>query len=1208
MTTFDSNTVNLADLNLIEASAGTGKTYTLAELYLRLILEKGLTVDQILVVTYTKAATQELRDRLRQKLVDARDALLDLLDPTDIEPIKRLISAEEKATASRHLNLAIQSFDEAAIFTIHGFCQRVLGDFAFESGLPFELELVGDDVALLQAATDDFWRREVVTAGKDTVAYLVAKNETPESLLKSVRNLIGKPYLIYLPVVVLDVEQSAAEAQVQFERVQTLWPQEREAVIETLNDTALLSQASYKPAKVKEVLQALESLLAKTRLPSIIFKDFAHFTQTKIGGAVKKGHELPECRFWSACDRLLELCTQRQTSMELQRQQLRVKLLTYLQETLPQRKQQQQTQSYDDLLLNLEQALNGKQGDWLVEQLRNQYPAALIDEFQDTDPIQYASFNQIYAESGLATFLVGDPKQAIYSFRGADIFTYLRAKESAQHIHTLTTNWRSHPKLVAAINTLFTRQNEPFYYQNIPFQPVGAAREGGEALLIDGKGQAPFQILWAKGKLKESGKNKGKELLSKGEMTLIAVNETVNEITHLLNRSVEGNVQLYDQKSEKLALLMGGDIAVLVRNSKQGAAIQKALQARGINSVQQGKDNIFESDEAQQLERILLAIAQPSNASRVKAALVTSLWGVSAVALYELEQDDQQWQAILDVFYELHQLWQQYGFMRMFRQWMMRISVQQHSLTFPNGERILTNLNHLIELIQTHASEQKTGMEETLHWLSAHRQSVDPNDETGQLRLESDAQLVKIITIHKSKGLEYPLVFCPFLWDANLRAKKNEVINFYRAEDKQGYVAFSEPDLSEAAVIATQEEQAEDRRLLYVALTRAKERCVIVWGPAYYQQGAHVTDAALFDLLHPNLTDLDGAQMQADLEMLVAENAETMSIATINNDKVIDYQSDTESESVLAARTFNGTIQPPWLIGSFSGLTRASSNYHDVELPDYDAHQTAERMSVSTQASTELNRFSFPRGAQAGVCLHALFEYWDFTSQDTEAMQILVGRTLLQYGFDDEKWSDVACQWLSEVLATPLDDSRLRLADLTPAKRLDELEFYFPVADLTVKNLQQALLPMLDQDAPLATVINRLSFSTLSGFMKGFIDLVFEHKGRFYVVDYKSNHLGDSAADYQADAMDNAMISHDYPLQYAIYSLALHRYLKLRMPDYDPEQHFGGVYYLFIRGMHPAWCQGQAQGQVGSRAGVFFDKPSLTLLDALDSCMRGDSR
>ena len=262
-------------------------------------------------------------------------------------------------------------------------------------------------------------------------------------------------------------------------------------------------------------------------------------------------------------------------------------------------------------------------------------------------------------------------------------------------------------------------------------------------------------------------------------------------------------------------------------------------------------------------------------------------------------------------------------------------------------------------------------------------------------------------------------------------------------------------------------------------------------------------------------------------------------------------------------------------------------------MPDYDAQTSKNEAIVRT---TVMDRFGFPRGAQAGTCLHALFEYWDFVSQDTDARENLVSRTLLQYGFDD-KWTSVACQWLTEVLATPLNETGLSLGQLTQTQRLDELEFYFPVANLSVSKLQQTLLPLLPQDSALATVIKRLKFFNLTGFMKGFIDLVFEHQGRFYVVDYKSNHLGCEKDDYQSGPLNEAMIEHDYPLQYLIYTLALHRYLRLRLSDYDPEKHLGGVYYLFIRGMKPDWGQ----------AGVFYDKPSIALLDKLDQCLQDES-
>ena len=1160
MSRFDAKTVALADFNLIEASAGTGKTYTLAELYLRLLLENHLTVDQILVVTYTRAATEELRDRLRQKLVLARDDLL--------------TSGEHGSEACQRLNLAIQSFDEAAIFTIHGFCQRVLADFAFESGLYFDLELIGDDQVFLQQIVDDFWRKHISTADQKLVRYLLDKKQSPEKLLQSIRGLLGQPYLHILAIPEQNIEQVYQQAEQQFEQVKRLWQQEQEAVIATVQNKALLNGNKYRTASVEKWLVLLSETLQKNTVPTSLFADFDRFTPAKLTDALKKDHYLPELEFWSACEKLMESVEAVQSAQALQYQRLRLNLLNELQATMPERKQQSQVQSYDDLLLNLQQALDGERGDELVSRLRARFPAALIDEFQDTDPVQYTSFSRIYTDSGLPVFLVGDPKQAIYSFRGADIFTYLSAKDQAQNEYNLEKNWRSHPKLVAAINQLFLRQDTPFIYQNIPFHPVEAEREDTPVLTINQQMPTALQLLWA-------GSEKP---MAKKEMTALAASVTADEIARVLNLAEDGQATLLNKQNKPKAV-SGGDIAVLVRNHRQAFAIQQCLQTRGINSVQQGRDNVFASAEALMLQRVLSAMAEPQNQQRITAALATELWHFTAAELYALQHDDVQWSQQLDLFYDLHQLWQKYGFIRAFRQLLTTISARQQLLSLADGERKLTNLLHLAELIQAFSIEQNSAIEAVLQWFSGRLQSIDPNDETGQLRLESDEQLVKIITIHKSKGLEYPIVFCPFLWDSNLRAAKDDVIRFHAPDDDyHAHVAFAEPALTKAAEFVTQEERAEGFRLLYVALTRAREQCIVCWGNV---KGAE--QAALFSLLHPDSNELDNKKLLADLMKLVSANADTMTLTHLDSEQQVSFQPQQTSKGVLAARQFKGTIHPPWRIGSFSALTIG----HDAELPDYDA-QSDQQVPTPLEQPLATDRFSFPRGAQAGTCLHAIFEHWDFASDDKQAMQTLVNRILLQYGFE-ERWTPVVCQWLSEVLATSLNKSGLCLANLATSQRLDELAFYFPVAGLTVETVQQALLPLLVKSSPLANVISQLRFSDLTGFMKGFIDLVFEHQGRFYIVDYKSNWLGTSEQAYQLSELEQAMISHDYPLQYLIYSLALHRYLRLRMPDYDPDQHLGGAYYLFIRGMRPDWQQ----------AGVFYDKPDTALLDALDTCLQG---
>jgi exodeoxyribonuclease V beta subunit len=1166
MKKFDAKTVSLAGMNLIEASAGTGKTYTLAELYLRLVLEHDLKVDQILVVTYTRAATEELRDRLRQKLVDKRDALLDA-------PL-----ASEQRREFHTLNLAIQSFDQAAIFTIHGFCQRVLTDFAFESGLRFDVDLIGDEKDILQAATDDFWRRNISQADPELSAYLLAKRQTPETLLQSIRNLIGKPYLNYVALPEIDIQRFQQTAQDHFTSVRRAWMAEQDQIITALQNKDLLNGNKYRAASVEKWLISLLALMELDSLPATIFKEFDRFTQGRLEEALKKDQQLPELSFWTATESLLDAYQQLDTARTIQLQNLRLSLLAYLNETVPELKQQQQVQSYDDLLVTLEQALNAEHGDQLVEQLRSQYQAALIDEFQDTDPVQYQSFSRIYAQSGLPTFFVGDPKQAIYSFRGADIFTYLKAKSTTEFEHTLMTNWRSHPRLVSAVNQIFERRQQAFVYDAIPFIAVDAARPDTQALVIDNDQQLPLQFLWAA----------SEKPLSKTAMRSLAANSTADEIARLLNLAQEGRARLNEESdSEQYRDLSGGDIAVLVRNHRQASEIQQCLQQRGINSVQQGRDNVFSSPEAVLIERLLLAVAEPNNASRIIAVLASSLFGFNAEMLYQLQQDEAAYLKQFDFFHELHQLWLNKGFMSMFRHVMVAQSVQQRVLAADNGERQLTNLYHIAELIQDYCSRQNSTIEAVLTWLANYRQAAEGEDETAQVRLESDEQLVKIITIHKSKGLEYPIVFCPFLWDINLRAADGDLIRFHDPDqDNAAYVAMLEPMLSKAKDYALQEEQAEELRLLYVALTRARERCMITWASA-----KDVQQSALFSLLHPTLSKIDATQMQTDLQQLVGSSNNTISMSQLVEQEPVRLDDNRVEKQALAAREFIGIIEKPWRIGSFSALTAG----HDAEVPDYDGYSVIEPDVQTESKAGLLERFKFPRGAQAGTCLHSIFEQWDFNTDDREGLSDLVGQVLMQYGFSQD-WIPAVCDWLSEIVSTPLSaDSSLCLADLSPTQRLDEMEFYFPVAQLSVASFKQAIKPYLTENSALERVINQSDFYDLSGFMKGFIDLIFEHEGRFYVVDYKSNFLGSEPNDYAMAELDEAMISHDYPLQYLIYSLALHRYLALRLPDYDPEQHLGGVYYLFIRGMHPQWGQ----------AGVFADKPSADLLIAFDHYLQG---
>ena len=1158
MKQFDADKVLLQGTNLIEASAGTGKTYTLAELYCRLVVEKQLEVSQILVVTYTRAATEELRGRLRQRLVKERQ---DLSDQDGADP-----------AALKRLKLAIQSFDEAAIFTIHGFCQRALQDFAFESGHFFDMEMVSDEEDIKQAVVDDFWRKKVNAVDPAFAEYLLQKKQTPETLLSAVGHLPGKPYLRYLPLPENDPHLARQRADSDFASLRQCWQNYNAEVIDIITDSTLLNGNKYRKSSVQKWLHELDHLLAESTTPVSIFKDLDRFTRPRLEDALKKGKVLPDHPFWDHAQRFLESHQNLTASRERQLQQLYKDLAAYLCEELPRRKLQSKVQAFDDLLLNLQQALHGEQGNKLAAQIRQQFQAALIDEFQDTDPVQYDCFNQIFSGSETPVFFVGDPKQAIYSFRGADIFTYLNAKAAAGEEFNLDTNRRSHPLLVEATNALFERRDNPFIYQAIPFQPVKAWRENKPALTVSGKAPMPLTFTW----LDDDG-----DVINKGEMETLAASSTASQIALLIQQAGQGEVMLTEKDGAQREL-NGGDVAVLVRSHSQASAVQQALRQRGINSVQQSRDNVFDAAEAVMLERVLMAVANPGNDSLIATALATPFFAFNALQIFELQQDDTQWLEQVDRFMMWHEQWRSAGFIVMLRAMLQSLNVQRRLLQQADGERQLTNLMHLAELVQAYASRRNSTIEAIMAWFAAQRQSAAATPDAAQIRLESDEQLVKVITIHTSKGLEYPVVFCPFLWHQGKPRQQPAVMTFHRPDDNQACAAFGEPGFSEAAPIAEQEQQAEDLRLLYVALTRARERCVILWGAAKESQ-----KTALFSLLHADSDKPDAGQMYQDLKELAAQYPDSISLAHAADLPAPMPAQATDNKRELAARAFSARIDTPWQIGSFSGLSRG----HSIERPDYDADTVSLDWPQHREASTD--RFGFPRGANAGTCLHSLFEHWDFVDSGSHWQQ-LVHKTLSQFGIDTH-WTAVVEHWLVDVVNTPLTATgNLSLSQIKPTQRLDEMAFYFPVSALTVSRLKKTLMPFAKDMPVLERIIPQLNFNDLSGFMKGFIDLVFEHKGRFYIADYKSNWLGDKASDYNNQSMTDAMVMHSYPLQYLLYSLALHRYLKTRLPDYDPDEHFGGVYYLFIRGMQPAWEQ----------AGVYFDRPSSALLDALDRCMQ----
>jgi len=1180
----------LTGFNLIEASAGTGKTYTITALYLRLVVEAQIPVNRILVVTYTNAATKELRDRIRSRLAQIRHAFLDgRADPGDELGVRLLDLTPDRERAIRRLSNALRGFDEAAIFTIHGFCKRVLGDNAFESGLSFDTELLADTGELLQEIVEDFWRREFYPGSPIVVQYFLDQHASPDTLLRQIEPHLGKPYL-HIVTPDSDADGPALEQafNAAFQQARDLWRQDRPAIEELLLTSPALNRQKYNPKSIPGWLEAMEVYLSADPPRLAKFDKFAQFTTTKLRASLKKGQSVPHHAFFDACETLNAACD---ALANYCRYQIPVKLLAYCNAELAARKRREQVQSYDDLLLDLHAALqHPRRGPALIKTLHERYAAALIDEFQDTDPVQYEIFQRIYAGTGQPVFLVGDPKQAIYSFRGADIFAYLTARRDTLRQHTLDVNWRSDPRLLTALNALFGAvKDQPFLFDGIPFHnAIPAPNKLREPLLIQGHAEPPLQ-LWL---LEPEGSGP----INKGVASERAAQATAAEIARLLNLGARDQAQLGQRP------LAGGDIAVLVRSHWQGRLMRRHLLRLNVPSVQQADDSVFITDEARQLEWLLAAVAEPGHEGRVRTALASDLFGLAGEELHRLREEEQAWARWLEKFQDYRLLWQEHGFMRFFRTWLIQQGVPQRLLSFRDGDRRLTNLLHLAELAHI-ASRSHPGMAGLLKWLGDCRRLPGNKDEEQQLRLESDENLVRIVTVHKSKGLEYEIVFCPFLWDGRLRAGENGDALLYHdpGDPRRSILAIGASEEEPAVQLARREEMAESLRLFYVALTRAKQRCYLVWGKI---KDADTAPAAWL-LHHPSavgpaqdpvavtqqrFNEIAPAAFRSDLQAVFAVAGDAVAITPMPLEAGSRYQPPAMTEPELRARRFSRSLAEFWRVGSFTSLTSGLP----VETPDYDM-TTAAPPTVDI-APIGLNVFAFPRGARAGTCLHTIFERLDFIRSDRMLLEDRVRRTLTGHGLDAEVWTPTVADWVERVLATPLDGNGLRLGTVTLNRRINELEFYYPVAQLRQETLRWLLERHGYATGPFREMIDRLEFIPLRGYMKGFIDLVFEADGRFYLVDYKSNWLGPEPAAYQPERLAEAMARETYVLQYLIYTVALHRYLRLRVVDYDYERHFGGVFYLFLRGMDPT---------LGADCGVFHDRPAPELVTALDELMAG---
>ncbi len=1160
---------------LLEASAGTGKTFALAMLVLRAVTENNSELERILVVTYTKAAAAELRERIRLRLLEARNLLEgreENYDQVLCEWFAGIETEELRKLYLGRLKIALAEIDRLAAFTIHGFCQRMLQEQSVEANQLFDVELLPSLAGYYKRCSEYFWRREVYPLETWKCSLILEKFSEPAALLKTS----------------IKTTDRSIRLEPQPESMNRLWTR-LEASIAALRDWWQKNGAEFvirmkhclendlKASDREKSQKALEGLIlfceGKTEnFPARLECLLAENLQGAINSRkIKKALQEQYIQELSLPKQELARLLQDHRNLLIAFQ---IFALQEIQKRVDFCLEEEGVISFDQLVTTLSDALRAENGSRLKALLQNRFEVALIDEFQDTDSAQWHIFSTLFASKNHKLYLIGDPRQAIYKFRGADIYSYFAACKKADYYFSLNTNYRSYPELVEGVNRLFLSRARPFLFeeQTVAYKRVEPGLDG-TTYLADNKGTLLPSFIYC---LPEPFRN------SKGEIAAIKPNlvdrmvlqDVVQECLNLLD--TENGALCCNESTGQVEkrLLAPGDIAILVRAHKQAEVYQKALVDYGIPAIIAGKKSIFETVESRELLLLLRGILDFENMQSIKSSMIGSLFGYSGEQIYQLWRDEAAVARWYDCFLECNRIWYDRGVLQMLYHLVEEKNLFTNLALLPGGQRRTANYLHLFELLQEAENEGNWGPCQTLFWLQNSLNS-DEKDEAFELRLESDDDAVQIVTVHSSKGLQYPVVFCPDSYKRSARLKHEK--EFISCFDDGNVLDFGSEKFAARKALARNEELAEELRLLYVALTRAELCCYCYWADT---SATKHTDKSFESALGYLLFDSQNVSYAEQAERL----RELGTVSTIADVDISGHYSSQLEYSEITLRKKSGrSLETDYQVSSYSAL--ASLGEHD-DLPHISKAESTEVLPNGLSAYAGL-----PKGAHFGNAVHDILEELTFQeiARGTESNMLgeLVARKCAYYGVEADE--NLLVTMLSEVVRTPLSvtaaDSFI-LAGLKEEHCVKEMEFYLHLEHFNISHINTIL-----HNEP---AVRLLAEKQLQGYMTGFVDLVCMHDGKYYVVDYKSNYLGDSLADYSADNLLYAMSSHNYGLQYFIYSLVLHQHLQAFVPDYDYGRHFGGVLYLFLRGMHRSF----------PGSGVFSTIPDEKLINQLDLLVR----
>jgi exodeoxyribonuclease V beta subunit len=1232
-------TWDLSSSRVIEASAGTGKTFTIETLVCRLVAEGGMDISQLLVTTYTDAAAAELRDRIRRRLAVVASALRG-------SGSDALVSEWQKAGAPLEamkglVDAALHNLDRACISTIHSFCRKTLGELPFESGADIGRTLVQDAAQVEESALADAWAAVVADLPADQLAVL-DHAVTPEVALKLVATVLAHPDL--------PIEPSQAESTVPSGDWLKAAVAEAEEVISALGLGAVADwmQASRKVTKAFRALvepQQDATLGAKWARMKALLDVLATEGAEKCESAVPAKHSAHKREILQKFERLLRLRADLLSRFDAFALCVRVQLAEFARRSAVARKQRERTLTFDDMLHDVRRALDGPSAGALVAAMRHRYRAVLVDEFQDTDRVQSEIFKKLFGGEGARIYFIGDPKQSIYLFRGADLDAYMAATRPPAFVgerSDLGKSYRTDRPLLDAVQALVEfEEGGPLAGIVGDMPDVAAPRLAAhhqESRLHDrqGKGVSAVRVLHTADDAPEAG----------GTAPRLRAGVLYARVAEGVREELSAGLTIPDPRTGLRRPVVPGDIAILFLGNRDLERMQEELRQRGIASVLRSRMTVWESQEAQDLERILCAIGSPERLSLRRAAACTEFAGFHSEEVRDLGKQDSdpcighltEW--LLSVGREL----EMHGPVPMVRHMLdvrctpEREPARLRLLSRAGGERSVSNAQHVAELLSGYwRSGVRSASELAARIAAARGDGASDSEQNKSIlqRVESDdGGAVTLLTLHRSKGLEWPIVWVPAYCVGKWMPKDDRSGAFPTTVGGRRVLAVGGPAHQQAGDALCDEERRQSFRLLYVALTRARHRCNLVWGPTYQQANKRTPLAALFHGRAAN--SMEDAELQAGIALrnpasvvadldAYAQRARSdglegvVEVTPLPGRLVTQWKSVQPSTVLSNARVLARALPSAERTTSFTGLTRGAHEHRSAmdaaEEPRVRSDDAARDETAAAHADAAMPlmaRSVLPAGPAYGDLVHRILETGLWTIQ-TESFVQLVESACRQVSMPGDAKAlalglrSVSEQRLLAGMERGVDTGAASLQDLVAGTWRAELSYLLPAGRRATGQGAERRVSVADLarvfeggDAVAqryAEHARNLTAPEFRGHLVGFIDLICQHQEKWYVLDYKTNALGVSAEEFSPKRLEVAMMESHYVLQYHLYALAIHRWLRTRIPNYDYDRHFGGALYLFVRPMGRDRPAG---------SGVFADRPSRALIGALDALIAGE--